>query len=354
MGIRTPSSETVVNRMKPARILSDSGDSASTVRTAPAAARWGLAVALVSAAAFGSSGGVAKGLLVSGWSPGAVVTVRVAGAALLLVVPTVIAMRGRWAALLAQWRVVTAYGFLGVAVCQLAYFNAVTHVSVGVALLLEYLAPVLIVGWLWLRHRRRPRRLTVLGVVLALVGLLLVLDLIGAGPVDALGVVWGLVAAVGLSGYFLLAGDAEDAVPPIALAGGGLIVGAVVLGLAGLVGALPMAASARRVDLAGADVPWWVPLIELAVVSAALAYATGVLAVRALGSKVASFVGLTEVLFAVLFAWVLLGELPGPVQLLGGVAIVGGVLAVRLDEQRGEPAVPAPTDADFCVPSRLD
>jgi drug/metabolite transporter (DMT)-like permease len=59
------------------------------------------------------------------------------------------------------------------------------------------------------------------------------------------------------------------------------------------------------------------------------------MAARALGSKVASFVSLTEVLFAVLWAWLLLGELPGAIQLLGGVLIVGGVVLVRLDELRG-------------------
>jgi drug/metabolite transporter (DMT)-like permease len=67
-------------------------------------------------------------------------------------------------------------------------------------------------------------------------------------------------------------------------------------------------------------------------VAAAFAYASGVAATRRLGSKVASFVGLTEVLFSLLFAWLLLGELPLPVQLLGGAFVVGGVVAVRYDE----------------------
>ena len=56
-------------------------------------------------------------------------------------------------------------------------------------------------------------------------------------------------------------------------------------------------------------------------------------AARRLGSRVSSFVGLTEVLFAVLFAWWLLGEVPRPIQLLGGLAILAGVVAVRLDDR---------------------
>ena len=323
---------------------------------------WGIPVALLSAASFGSSGGVAKGLLGAGWSPGAVVTARVVGAALLLAVPSALALRGRWRDLRTQWRVVTAYGLMGVAGCQLAYFMAVTHVSVGVALLLEYLAPVLIVGWLWARHGRTPRPLTLIGVVLALGGLVLVLDLGGGQRIDGLGVVWGLVAAVGLCGYFLLAGDAEGALPPIALAGGGLVVGGAALAAAGLVGIVPMEARPADVALMGGTVSWWVPVAELAVISAALAYATGVLAVRSLGSTVGSFVGLTEVLFAVLFAWALVGELPRPVQLAGGVLIVAGVVAVRAADQATgatdggaeQAPVPVATDADFCLPAEVD
>ena len=108
----------------------------------------GLGIALVSAAAFATSGAFGKSLLVGGWSPGAVVTLRITLAALVLLGPALWSLRGRWQALRRNAWVVVGYGLTGVAGCQLAYFNAVTHLSVGVALLLEYLAPVLIVGWL--------------------------------------------------------------------------------------------------------------------------------------------------------------------------------------------------------------
>jgi drug/metabolite transporter (DMT)-like permease len=91
------------------------------------------------------------------------------------------------------------------------------------------------------------------------------------------------------------------------------------------------------VVLGGAVVPWWVPILVIALVAAAFAYVTGIVAVRLLGPKVASFVALTEVLFAVLFAWIVLAELPAPIQLVGGVLIVGGVVAVRADESRRSP-----------------
>jgi drug/metabolite transporter (DMT)-like permease len=203
-----------------------------------------------------------------------------------------------------------------------------------VALLLEYLAPVLIVGWLWARHRQAPRRLTLLGVTLAVLGLLLVLDLTGGARISLVGVAWGLVAAVCLVLYFLLAARTEDALPPIALAGGGLVVGAVVLGAAGLIGVLDVTAGAATVTVGASAVPWWVPILVVSLVAAAFAYVAGVAAVRMLGAKVSSFVALTEVLFAIVFAWLVLGELPMPVQLLGGVLIIAGLVAVRADESR--------------------
>ena len=296
----------------------------------------GLLMAVVSAAAFGTSGGVARSLLDAGWTPGALVTFRIGVAALLLLVPALLSLRGRWHLLRAHAVRLVGYGTFAVAGAQLFYFSAIQHLSVGVALLIEYLAPVLIVGWLWGRHGRRPTRLTVLGVALSLVGLALVLDLTGDVRIDPLGVLFALLAALGLAFYFLLADHDEgvEPLPPLALAGGGLVVGFVVLVLAAAAQVLPVDYSAADVALAGATVPWWVPALELAVVAGAVAYVLGVAAVRRLRSTVASFVALTEVVFAVLFAWWLLDELPGLVQLAGGVLIVAGVVAVRLGENR--------------------
>src|SRR6476661_5998795 len=123
----------------------------------------GIMIALVSAASFATSGPFAKSLLQTGWTPGSVVFLRIAGAALLLAWPTARAMRGRWHVLRDEWPDLVAYGVMAVAVPQLAYFYAVTHLSVGVALLLEYLGLVLVVAWQSLVARRLPRFPTVVG-----------------------------------------------------------------------------------------------------------------------------------------------------------------------------------------------
>ena len=305
----------------------------------------GLLLLLVSSAAFGTSGALAKGLLLTGWSPAAAVTFRVAIGALLLSVPAALSLRGRWSVLLRNWKKIAVFGALGVAGCQLAYFLAVQRLSVGVALLLEYCAVLLVVLWLWFRHGQAPRPLTIVGTVIAVAGLMLILDVFGVVRVDPIGVMWGLIAATGLATYFVISADGEGDLPPLALAAGGLVTGTVLLLVAGALRIVPFAANTEPVLLAGQSVPWWLDILILGVVAAALSYLTGIAGTRRLGPKLASFVGLSEVLFAVMWAWLLLQELPRPVQLLGGVLVLGGVAVVRLDTDPEVEAAPAPARA---------
>lgn len=304
----------------------------------------GLTIALLSAATFGSSGTFGTALMATGWSPGAVVTARITGAALIILVPAVLSMRGHWHLLRRNLGRVLAYGLCAVAGCQFAFFMAVDHLSVGVALLLEYLAPVLIVGWLWARHGRRPSPLTTIGVGAAVFGLVLVLDVASGAQVDLVGVLWGMLAAVGLVVFFLLAAQEEEALPPLGFAGAGLAIGALSLLLAVALDWLPVSVSTQPVQLAGWSAPWWAAILELALVAGAFAYASGIAAARLLGGTVASFVGLSEVLFAIVIAWVLVGQAMSPVQMLGGVAILAGVIAVKLGEGGSPTAEPLPAD----------
>ncbi|MEU7615396.1 EamA family transporter [Micromonospora rifamycinica] len=306
----------------------------------------GLALALLSAVTFATSGTFARSLIEAGWSAEAVVVARVGLAALVLALPAALALRGRATVLRRNLGPVTAFGLLGVATAQACFFNAVRYLPVGVALLLEYLGIVLVVGWMWLVHGQRPRRLTVAGSLAALSGLGLVLDLTGAGRLDPVGVLWGLGAAVGLAGYFVLAGRVDPDLPSVTMASGGMAVGAAVLALLGLVGVLPLRATFGAVDFAGQRTSWLVPIAGLSLVAAVVAYLAGIAATRVLGARLSSFIGLTEVMFAVLIAWLVLGELPVPVQLAGGALIVAGVALVRLDELREGRTGPTPTRVD--------
>ncbi|GAB4083576.1 EamA family transporter [Myceligenerans cantabricum] len=296
----------------------------------------GIAFALLAAATFSLSGPFARGLLDAGWTAGAAVTVRVLIGGAVLALPAVLALRGRWSLLRANAWSLLVYGLVAVAGTQLTFFYAVSYLDVGVALLIEFMAPVAVVGWMWARHGRRPGLLTCVGGVVALGGLVLVLDLASGGGISVPGVLWALGAMVGAAGYFLMSAR-PTGLPPVALASGGLLAGGVSLLVAGLAGIVPLRMATESVRFQGFTIPWWVPVLALGVVTAAVAYTAGIAASRRLGARLASFVGLTEVMFAVLAAWLLLGQEPAPVQLAGGVLILAGIITVRAGE-RGLPA----------------
>jgi drug/metabolite transporter (DMT)-like permease len=294
----------------------------------------GLAFALASALSFGLSGTLARGLLDTGWSPGAVTLIRIGLAAVMVAPLGIAALRGRWHLLGRSAGTVLGYGTFAVAGAQFCYFSAVQYMQVAPALLIEFTAPVAVVVWLWLRHGQRPSPVTVLGIALAVLGLVLVVGLVSGVEVSTAGVLWALGAMVGCSFYFLLSADDGRGLPPLTLAAGGLVVGAALLGLLSVVGLLPMAVADVPAVYNGVEIAWWVPLLLLGLVTAAMAYTLGIAAIRRLGSRVASFVGLTEVLAALGWAWLLLAELPSTVQLLGAVLIVLGVVAVKLGERQ--------------------
>jgi drug/metabolite transporter (DMT)-like permease len=309
----------------------------------------GVAIGLVSAMCFGTSGTFGTALIGAGWSPAGAVFARVLVAALALTVPAVLALRGRWRVLRRSAWQVTVYGLVGVAACQVCYFNAIALMPVGISIMLEYLGIVLIVGWLWARHGQRPRPLTVGGGVAALGGLALMLNLTGSGGVSLIGVLWALAAAVSMAVYFFQSAatpgtgsetsgaagagaDGQADLPPVVLTWGGMIAGATAIGLLGVARVMPLRFTGSDVALFGGRTSWIVPVLGLGVVAAAIAYVTGIGAARRLGPKFGSFVAMAEIGFAVLFAWILLRQTPTATQFAGGALILAGVIAVRLDE----------------------
>ena len=286
--------------------------------------RWML-VALCSALFFGMSGTFMKPVLDAGWSPGAGSLVRTGVSALILAVPTLRALRGRWHLVARHWRALLLFGAVGIAGTQTAYYLAVSRIPVSTALMIEYLAPVLLVvataAWL----RRWPPVPVVVGALLALAGLALVLGL-GGGALDATGLAAALVAAVGCAVYFQL--SATLPLPPIAAAGLGFAVATVVSAVVGTVGLVPLRIGAMTVRMFDSTVSVLVPLAVVVVIATTAAYTLEFAAARRIGARAVSFLALTEVLFATVTAAIVLGQLPGPMQLAGAAVLIAGVLLV--------------------------
>lgn len=302
-------------------------------------------MAALSGAAFGTSGTFGDGLLRSGWSPGAAVLARIVVAALILTPFAVMRTRGRWPALRRAFsRQILGYGLIGVLGCTFCYFYAIESIGVGVGLLLEYTGAIMVVAWLWLRHGQRPRRLTLLGSAAAIGGLALMAGVTGSGGLAPAGFAWGLLAAVCMTVFVFIcdkpapspALEASVARPeelsPVVLSWAGMCVAAVALALLGVAQVVPMAATTADVAFLGHPVPWILPVLAVGALSTAAGFITAVAAVRSLGPKLASFVGMSEVLFAAAFAWLMLSQVPTPLQWAGSTLILTGVLLVRADD----------------------
>lgn len=306
--------------------------------------RTGLLFAVSSAVAFGSSGPFAKALMEAGWSPTAAVTARMAGGALVMAIFATIIRPGWFGEALRHSKTVIAYGLIPIAGAQLCYYNAVSHLSVGVALLLEYTAPVLVVGWLWATTKRRPSSLTLTGVALAVAGIMLVLNVFSGAHINLVGVGWGLAAAICAACYFLMSDQVDadgDGLNPITLAAAGLVVGAASVALLGASGVMPLTFTTNDTVIAGLTTSWVVPVIALCVVATAIAYTLGIIGISRLRPRFASLVGLSEVLFAVLAAWVLVGEAVTPTQAVGGAVVLLGLALARQGDRAEKLAGPS-------------
>ena len=237
----------------------------------------GMVLAVLSAGTFGTSGIAGSALIGSGWSPAAAAVARLGRAAVLLAVPALLQLRGRRALLRQGAGKVTTYGLIAIGGGQLFYFNAIEYMPIGI--------------------------------------------------------IWGLLEAVSLAIYFLLsAAGTEETLPPLVMAWSGLSVGAAFLAVAGGLGIVPLAARASDVELLHRHLSWIVPVLELSLVAAVIAYTAGIAAARRLGAKLASLIGIAEVFFAVLYAWLLLGQRPSPMEFTVGAFMLVGVILVRADE----------------------
>lgn len=293
----------------------------------------GFLLAIGSAATFALSGIFASALMAAGWSAGATTTARLVFASLVLLIPTLLMMRGRWSLLRRGWQPVLLFGLLAVAICQLAFFLSVQFIPPSLALLIEFMGPVLLVIWMWLRTRVAPSLLTLLGAALAVGGLIAMSGLGSGGEtLHPLGILFGLIAAIGNAAYYAAGASNSHGIPPLPFVGLGLGLGAVVLVCVSLIGLLPFQTSSTATIIAGTEVSPVLAVAGLVVISTATPYVLGVAASRRLGATLSSFTGYSEALFGIFWTIVLLAILPTGMQWLGASLIIVGVVTVRLGE----------------------
>ncbi|MER5998893.1 EamA family transporter [Nonomuraea sp. NPDC051941] len=307
----------------------------------------GLGLAFVSSWCFAFSGPMAKYLITAGLAPIEAVWTRMAGAGLLLL--AVLAVVKPQALRIPRSRLpfFGLYAVMAVAGVQSLYFVAITRLPVGIALLLEFMAPVMVVAWVRFVRKVRLARAAYIGAVVAVLGLGIVVEAWQGMRLDALGLVLGLLAGACCAGYFLMNDSFGDDVDPLGLIAWGMAGAAVVLIPFARPWDIPWAAfTATVAPEGGRTLPVLGAYLWMVLVATVIAYILGVNAVRRLSAAVGATVASLEVIGGAVVAWALVGETLGVFQIVGGLLVLSGALLAQTATASPSPSPAAEVEAE--------
>jgi len=294
----------------------------------------GLGLVAFGALLFVQNAGVSRVALRAGVDPTALTTLRVTGTAVLLVLVAAVFRRdalrppgGRLGLLL------VVNGLVGVAALQWTYFVAIDRLPVGMALLLEYQAPILVALWArYVQHERVRPRLWV-GLALAWAGLAAATGIWRGLTFDVVGVLGGLGAAVCFATYFLIGEHGVGRLDPLRVILWSFLVATVGLNIVHPLTGARLDLLGDRVSLLGrlADytAPVWAVLAWIVVVGTVLPFGVALLALRHLPATTVTMVAMLEPIGVSALGWVWFSEALDTVALLGGVAVVVGIVLAQ-------------------------
>lgn len=291
----------------------------------------GYVYALLASLLFGLNGTVTKVIVVAGVTPTQLTLFRVLGTAVVAGACLLVSNRAAFRVTRRQFATLAFLGVIGVALLQASYAGALQLLPVGITLLLEYTAVLMValVAFLFLGEKVRARLWVAIGCVL--VGLAVVAQ-IWSGNLDPVGVILALVAAVTLTVYFVVGERQMTSTPPLVVAFWTMAFAAAFWAIFSgwwtlqprtLVRAVPLGG-----NLAGVVVPLWIPIVWNILLGTFAPFFLSFRALKTLSATAAGVVATSEVIFAFLFAWLWLGEGLDGVQLVGAaVVLIGIVLA---------------------------
>lgn len=308
-----------------------------------ASPRLGYALIVLAAVLFSLNGGVSRVAMGSGLTPESFTTLRITGATLVFVV---YAACFRRSALVrpkgSAFLLVVALGLVGVTGLQLTYNVAIDRLPLGIALLIEYLAPVLVVLWVrFVRHEHvRPRMWA--AVALAVVGLAVVSRAWNGLAFDGLGVVMALLAAVCFAAYFLLGEHHVGFDDPLRVILWAFVVATVCMNLVRPIWTTPdlPGTTSGLGRFSDVSVDPWLVIGVVVVLGTVMPFFLGMVALRHLPATVVTVVAMLEPVIAVLIGWSWFRESLTPVQVVGAVAVLAGIVLAQTS-RTAELAIPA-------------
>jgi drug/metabolite transporter (DMT)-like permease len=294
---------------------------------------WGYLMVSVAAVLFAVNGAVAKVILSTGLSSPRLSEVRSTGAFALLFVgivalrPQLLRVGRRELALLA------VFGVAGLVSVQLFYFLAIHRLDIGVALLIQYLAPLLVALWARYAMHEYVRRRIFAALALSLSGLALMVEIWRGVTLDGLGVTYALIAAVAFAVYILLAERAVAARDAFSVSCYGFFFAALFWAIVQPWWSFPTSIPGRVISLqghlAGVHLPVWVLMAWMVVLGTIVPFALVVGALRHLSATRAGIVAMLEPVVATVVAYAWLGESLSPVQVAGGLVVLTAILLAQ-------------------------
>lgn len=307
----------------------------SAVTHAPRAAI-GYALLLTGTVLFALNGTVVKSILLSGVSATTLSETRAMGAFVILFLVVAITRPRALRIRRDEWKLLLAYGVIGVSMTQFLYFVAIERMPIGIALIIEFTAPIWVVLWVRFGRRETVRGTVWVGLLLAVIGLALIAQVWQGFTLDGLGVAAAFGAAIALALFYILGEHARRGDPPR---------DAISLTMWGMGGAAlfwllvpPWSFSNWAIysemsePLAGTgpQLPLWVLSAWMIVMGTVVPFALAMKSLAYITAAQASIIGMTEPLIASIIAWIALSEVLTPVQIAGGaVVLVGVYLAER-------------------------
>jgi drug/metabolite transporter (DMT)-like permease len=282
---------------------------------------------------WGINGTVSKAILGSGLSSPRLTEVRSTGAAIAL--GAALLVTGPWRLRVRRGEVLflLVFGVLGLAAVQWLYFFAIHRLQIGIALLIQYLAPVLIALWARFVTKEPVRGRIWAALILSLGGLSLVVDLWRGFSLDTLGAVASLGAATAFAFYILMAERAVGRRDPVSLLCLGFAVAAAFWAVLQPWWSFPVALVDDRVRLDGAllatTTPVWLLMLTMIVVGTILPFLLLVGSLRHLSATRVGVTAMFEPVAGALVAYAWLGEALSATQLAGGAIVLVGILLAQ-------------------------
>jgi drug/metabolite transporter (DMT)-like permease len=295
----------------------------------PRHAALGYAMVAVAATLFAVNGTVSKVILSSGIDAGQLTEVRCAGALLGL---TLIALATRPSSLRLHRRelpLIVALGVGGLAVVQWSYFFAIHRVAIGIALVIQFVGPILVALWARFVYGEQVRARIWVALALALTGLVLIVEVWQTHGPNAAGLAAAALAAVTYAAYILLAEQGVRRRDPISLSAWGFLFATLFWSLLAPWWSFPGERVEDRVSLLGnlvsSHLPVWGLMAWMVVLGTIVPFALVVAALRRISATRAGITAMLEPVLAIVVAWAWLGESLNAVQLSGAAITLAGV-----------------------------